>query len=90
LRLWLNDFSGQWVIVPQAHPRQVWSGVELRSLGQTAREAARSVVQLAEGQNVRAAKPNSALVILGYILLGLVGFQILLALLSFFTTTFFD
>lgn len=87
LRLWLNGFSGQWVIVPQAQAGRIWSGVELRSLGQTAREAARTVTQLAEGQSVRTTKTASVWTILGYILLGLVGLQVLLGLLTFFMGT---
>jgi hypothetical protein len=89
LRLWLDHFTGQWIIVPQAQPNRAWSGVELRSLNQMAQEAARTAVQLAEGQSIRTAKPISAWAILGYIVLGLIGLQIMLALLSF-TMTFID
>ena len=59
LRLWLNDFPGQRVVVPLPTRGVTWLGSANRSPHDLAVEAAAAVRSLAEGQAVRPATPGS-------------------------------
>ncbi len=75
LQLDLKDYAGQRVVVPLHAEKYIWCGVARRKPAELVEEAARSVRLLAEGQPVSA--PGGAWMIVGYILAGLVGLQIL-------------
>ncbi|HPO57690.1 MAG TPA: DUF5671 domain-containing protein [Anaerolineaceae bacterium] len=78
-RLWLSDFSGRQVIVPDPEEDEpVWVGLPRRSGAEQAQEAARAVVRLAEGEPVEPAPPRTPLIVLGYIALGLIAVQVIL------------
>ncbi len=80
LRLWLKEYQGQRVLIPLEAEGWVWPGTPLRSPRELAVETARVVRQMAEGQPVRTAAPLTAWVIVGYVLAGLFGLQMLLVL----------
>lgn len=82
LRLWLQEFPGKRVVVPGPAGETVWAGVPERSPAEAAREAARAVRQLAEGETVRGAPPTNPWVIVGYALAGLFALQAVALLLA--------
>lgn len=82
LRLWLQEYPGKRVVVPGSSGETVWAGVPDRSPAESAREAARAVRQLAEGETVRGAPPTNPWVIVGYALAGLFALQVAALLLA--------
>lgn len=83
LSLWLNEYKGRRMIIPAPQEGWFWFGAPAEKRPQDlGREAAQSLRQLAEGENVRAALPSSPWAVVGYILGGLFGLQLLFALFS--------
>ena len=80
--MWLQDYSGKRVVVPDVSGETVWAGVPDRSPADSAREAARAVRQLAEGETMRGAPPTNPWVIVGYALAGLFALQVAALLLA--------
>jgi hypothetical protein len=81
LQKWLGKYTGSRLVVP--HPAQgwLWAG-GIRSLPSVATEAAQTVRQLAEGQEVRQRTGASGWMIVVYIVAGLFGLEILGLLIS--------
>jgi hypothetical protein len=77
---WLAAYTGPRVLLPDSSA--VWAGLIARPEADTAREAARAVQQLIDGQPVRAAPPLNGWVLAGYVLAALFGLQMLILLLS--------
>lgn len=77
LRLWLNAYSGQRLLIPLPAEGLTWLGSTQRSSRQLAGEAAAAVRALAEGQAVKPSVPNSPWVITGYVLAALFALELL-------------
>jgi hypothetical protein len=82
LRLWLEDFKGSRLVLPQPAEGWVWLGAVPRTERDLAREAAMAVRQLAEGQEVRSGQPNNPWIIAGYVLGGIFGLMLVFLLLG--------
>ena len=84
LRRWLEKYNGSRIVVPRATGK--WTVV-----GQTARlplnQAALTVRQLAEGQELRPSGTPGWLIVV-YVLAGLMGLPILLSLISALVSSF--
>jgi len=90
LRLWLQNFPGNRLVVPS--PAQGWhwvSGSE-RSLAQLARQTARIVRHLAEGEALPQPRESSPWWIALYVMAGLFGLEILLFIFSLFASLIFE
>jgi hypothetical protein len=81
LRKWLDEYTGSKVIIPQAAQGWLWTGGIL-PLPAAATQAAQTVRQLAEGQEVRQQAGASGWMIAVYIVAGLFGLEILGVLIS--------
>ncbi|HPH97779.1 MAG TPA: DUF5671 domain-containing protein [Anaerolineaceae bacterium] len=82
LRLWLNDFAGQQIILPTAGSGQVWVGANSGQDARLIQQAAQAARQMAEGQPVRFSGGSSPWVILLMVLGGFVLFNILSLLVN--------
>ncbi len=89
LRLWLEEYRGRRIVVPLPFEDWFWLGHSEKAAVDLAREAARAVRQMAEGESVRQALPNSPWAIAGYILGGLFGLQLLIVLFSLLFSALF-
>jgi hypothetical protein len=75
LRKWLKDFSGEKIVVGGAGPGWVLSAL-------TPEQAARSARQVAEGEEVRLARPSAAWSVVQIVAVVIVGIQILFFLFA--------
>jgi hypothetical protein len=83
LAKWLNRYKGSRIVVPRLAGEWIYAG-GIRPLPSAAAQAAQTVRQLAEGQEVRRLQPgNSAWTIVAYVVAGLFGLELLGALISF-------
>jgi hypothetical protein len=82
LRLWLNEFQGQRILLPFTRDDWFWLGQQKRRNEELAREAAESLRQIAEGGAVRARLPGNPWVLAGYILGGIFGLILLFIIFS--------
>jgi len=89
LRLWLEEYRGRRIVVPLPFEDWFWLGHSEKADADLAREAARAVRQMAEGESVRQALPNSPWAIAGYVLGGLFGLQLLIVLFSLLFSSLF-
>jgi hypothetical protein len=76
LRKWLDSYTGSKLIIPHAAQGWLWTG-GLRPLPAAAIQAAQTVRQLAEGQEVRQQAGTSGWMVVVYIVAGLFGLEIL-------------
>jgi hypothetical protein len=90
LRLWLETFDGQKVVIPEPVAGWVWSGGATQPLSKAAGGAALALRQLAEGQPVRPSLQTSPWMIVLYILAGLFALQFLLLLLGLLSSLVMD
>jgi hypothetical protein len=81
LRLWLQGYQGNRLIVPTPSKDWFWLGSGSQSLLALARQASQVTRQLAEGQEIRPIREVSPLTILGFVLVGL--FILLIILVGF-------
>ena len=81
LRDWLNQFTGSKLIIPQTTLGWLWTG-GIRPLRAAATQAAQTVRQLAEGQELRQQTGTSGWMVVVYIIAGLFGLEILGLLVS--------
>jgi hypothetical protein len=80
LRAGLETFAGQRIVVPEAAERWTWLGAAPRGERDLAKETARAVRLLAEGQEFQPAGPANAWSVVGYVLGVLFALQILMVL----------
>ena len=88
LRAWLVDFGGQRLITPTAEEGWQWVGTTARTPHEQAQQTVQALRQMAEGQPVRISAPASAWVIVGYVLGGLFGLQIVITLIAILASMF--
>jgi len=77
LRLWLNEYPGQRLVVPLPADGITWLGSTSQKPRGFATEAAAAIRYLAEGQSVRPVAPSNPWVIAGYVLAALFALQLL-------------
>jgi hypothetical protein len=82
LRAWLETYEGQRILVPQAADGWTWLGAAHRSERDLAKETARALRLMAEGQAFQPAGPSNAWTVVGYVLAVLFALQVLLLLVS--------
>jgi hypothetical protein len=82
LRKWLDDFSGERLVIPTASSGWVWLGITEQSLERQIRQAVRVIQQLAEAGDTKAARSLSPGTVIGYVLAVLVGLIAICALSS--------
>ena len=88
LRLWLNEYSGQRILVPEPVEGWIYLGASARQGRALAKETAQAVRALAEGQVVKPSGPSSAWAVVGYVLGAIFALQILLVLISIVISSF--
>jgi hypothetical protein len=79
LRLWLNAYQGQRVVVPSPAPGWWWAG---GASNRPENQAAQIIRQLADGETPRQSAGLSAWVIVAYVFAGLFALQLLFVLLG--------
>ena len=79
LRLWLQEFTGQKIIVPVENPSWFWPGVVPHNGGAL---AAQIVRQLVDGQEVRPASGTAAWQVVAYVFAGLFALQLAFVLFA--------
>jgi hypothetical protein len=89
LKLWLGEYHGHRLLIPLEKEGYLWLGLGNKAPQELARESAQTVRQLAEGEALRQALPNSPWAIAGYILGGLLGLQLVIVLLSLMISALF-
>ncbi|MBN1666235.1 MAG: hypothetical protein JW862_04080 [Anaerolineales bacterium] len=82
IRLWLQAFTGQRLVIPTKVEQWTWIGGSGRSVDSYARQTARTVREFAEGETPGQARETSPWMIVLYVLAGLVSVPILIALIS--------
>lgn len=82
LHLWLSEFTGRKILVPLPAAGWSWMGLVEKRAPDLARESAQAIRQMAEGESVRTALPNSPWAIVGYVLGGIFGLILLMILFS--------
>jgi len=90
MRLWLQGFEGPRLVVPTQAMGWHWLFGGGRSFADLARQAARLVRQLAEGEEITQPRGASGWMIVVYILAGLFALEILGLVLSFVAPLFFQ
>jgi hypothetical protein len=76
LRLWLQGFSGERLVVPTAAEGWYWVFGSGRSLKVLSQQTARVVRHMAEGENIPSPRETSPWMVLVYIIAGLIALQI--------------
>jgi hypothetical protein len=87
LRRWIGGYKGSRLVVPYPAPGWTWAG-GMPSLPAAATHAALAVRQLAEGQEIRVQTGTSGWLVLVYILAGLFGLELVLALIGLTASLF--
>lgn len=89
LRLWLEEYQGQRLLVPLPDETWTWLGQTEKTPGDLSREAAQAVRQMAEGEALRQAGPSSPWAIAGFVLGGFFGLILLMILFSMMMSLLF-
>ncbi|MCJ7722651.1 MAG: hypothetical protein MUP03_00815, partial [Anaerolineales bacterium] len=87
LRIWLKEFEGHKVLVPDGMTDWIWTGTIPRD---PATQAAQVIRQLAEGQEVRYGSATPAWMIVLYVFGGLSALQLMFMLLALAASFFTD
>ena len=90
LRLWLKDYAGESVVVPTPLENWHWVYGSGRELAKTARQTARIIRHMAEGEDVPAPSDTSTWRIFLYVLAGLLGLPIIFSLFGMLISFVFD
>ncbi|HSF81139.1 MAG TPA: DUF5671 domain-containing protein [Anaerolineales bacterium] len=90
VHLWLQTFSGTRLVVPSPAQGWHWLFGSERPLAAQVRQTARVVRHLAEGETIPAPRESSPWMIVLYIMAGLLGLEILLAIFSLFASLIFE
>jgi len=90
LRLWLKDFDGERIVVPTPKDHWHWVYGTGRELPKTARQTAKIIRHMAEGEDVPAPSDTSTWRIVLYVLAGLLGLPIIFSLFGMLMSFVFD
>ena len=82
LHIWLREYSGERLVVPDDQPGWVWVGLAEAGRETLAKHAAKLVGQLAEGRDVTTLRVRSPWAVLGYIFIGLIAISMLCTLVQ--------
>jgi hypothetical protein len=88
LRLWLREFNGRQVIIPDETPDVAWAGSVPRSASALAGQVTQIVRQMAEGQEVHSAASSSGWTVVMYVFAALFALQLALVLLGLIISAF--
>jgi hypothetical protein len=88
LRLWLQGYDGARLVVPTPIPGWHWVFGSGRPLASLARQTARMVRSLAEGQDMPTSRETSPSMVVVYIVAGLFAFQLLIVAISLISELF--
>lgn len=89
LRLWLAEYQGRRLLIPLASAGWLLPASVEKSPQELAKEAAATLRQMAEGEDIRQGLPNSPWQIAGYVLGGLFGILLLIGLFALLVTSLF-
>jgi hypothetical protein len=87
--LWLEEYHGRRLLIPLERDSYVLLGQGEKTPQELAREAARAVRQLAEGEALRSALPTSPWAVAGYVLGGLLAVLLVALLFSLMISALF-
>jgi hypothetical protein len=90
VRLWLQNFSGEKLVIATPAEGWFWIPSTTNSLASLARQAARGIRQLAEGQDVESTREYPVLTIVAYILAGLFILELILGLIGLIGSLLFS
>lgn len=90
LKLWLNEYQGQRVLIPLPAENWSWLGQAEKQEAILAREAAHAIRQMAEGESVRQVAPSNPWVIASYIMGGIFGLLVLWFLFILIVSSLFQ
>ena len=82
IRLWLQGFTGTRLVVPTPSKGWLWTYGSGRSLSSLARQTAKNIRHLSEGEEIPKIRDTSAWMVMLYILAGIMGIPIIIGLLS--------
>jgi hypothetical protein len=83
IRLWLQSFNGVRVVVPTQSEGWLWTFGSGRSLPKLSDQTAKIIRHLAEGEEIPEIREASPWLVILYILIGLLGIPLLIALVGF-------
>jgi hypothetical protein len=89
VRLWLGEFPGVRLFVPTKAEGWRWVGFSDQSMEVLAKEAAKAVCRLAEGQEAVRSRSLSGWTVFGYVIGALVGLWAICGLVSLLMETFY-
>ncbi len=89
LGLWLAEYHGRRILIPLPTEDWFWLGQSDQKVQELARDTARAIRQIAEGETVRQAAPSSPWSIAGYILGGIFGLLLLVFVFSLMASSLF-
>jgi len=90
VRLWLGDFDGESVVVPTPMEHWHWVFGSGRELSKAARQTAKIIRHLAEGEDLPQPRDASTWRIVLYVLAGMLGLPLLLSLFGMLLSFVFD
>ncbi|MBM3143968.1 MAG: hypothetical protein FJ010_03150 [Chloroflexi bacterium] len=90
VRLWLKDFDGQSIVVPTPKEHWHWVYGSGRDLSKAARETARIIRHMAEGEDLPGPRDASPWRIVLYVLAGMIGLPLALSLIGSLMSLVFD
>ena len=82
MRLWLQDFPGERVIVPVEDDGWLWVGNSPRGRREQAQQVTQAIRQIAEGQPVRLSAPVTGWMLAAYILGGVFALLLLTVIVA--------
>ncbi|MEA3351809.1 MAG: DUF5671 domain-containing protein [Chloroflexota bacterium] len=82
IRLWLQDFDGERVVIPTPVENWHWVFASGRELSACARQAAKMIRHLAEGEDISQSQGTSTWQIVLYILAGMIGLPLVFSLVG--------
>lgn len=84
----LQEFTGKRLIIPEEKEGWIWQGIIRHGKLDSAKETARIIRYLAEGQTIQPAPSNNPWVIIGYVFGGIFALQALFILIAMIASSF--
>lgn len=84
----LKEFTGKRLILPVEQEGWIWQGIIHYGKHESAKETARIIRLLAEGQTIQPAPSSNPWVIIGYVFGGIFGLQVLFLLIALIASSF--